>query len=249
MMRKVLTAAALALASISAPALAQTPAAPADEAIDAARLAAARTVVEKVFPLGTYKRMMSGTLNIVMDSMMGSVGDMPLAQIAGLGGLDETAVKELGDAKLSEIMAIYDPHFRERTTLGMRAMMGAMTDMMGEFEPRMQAGLARAYARKFTAAQLADLNTFFATPSGSVYAAESMMLYMDPEVMTEMQAFMPEMMKRLPEFMKAMTDATKHLPAARKPDQLSAAEQERLAKLLGIKKNELRNPPVVEPVS
>ena len=33
-------------------------------------------------------------------------------------------------------------------------------------EPRVRAGLSRAFARKFTAAQLTDMQAFFATPSG-----------------------------------------------------------------------------------
>lgn len=240
---------ALACAAMPLPVVAQTPVQPAAEAIDPSRLSAARKVVEKVFPLGTYKRMMGGTMNTLMDSIMGGAMDIPVAQIAAMGGLDAGQVKELGDAKLSDIMAIYDPHFRERTQIGMRAMMDAMGAMMGGFEPRMQAGLTRAYARKFNAAQLGELDAFFATPTGSVYAAESMMLYMDPEVMREMQALMPDLMKHMPDLIKVTTEATKHLPAPRKPEELSEAEKAKLAKLLGVKKSELRDPPVLEPVS
>lgn len=241
--------AALMVFLAAPPALAQPPVAPVADAIEPARLAAARKVVEKVFPLGTYKRMMSGTMQTLMDSMMGGAMDMPIGPIAAMGGLETDQVKALGDAKLSDIMKIYDPYYRERTQLGMRAMMDAMGSMMSEFEPRMQAGLTRAYARKFTPAQLGELDAFFATPTGSIYAAESMTLYMDPEVMREMQTLVPDLMKHMPDLIKANSEATKHLPPPRKPDALSEAEKDRLAKLLGVKKSELRDPPTQEPVS
>src|SRR3546814_3041507 len=50
-------------------------------------------------------------------------------------------------------------------------------------EPPMRDGLAKAYARKFTGAQLTDLNSFLATPTGKLYAGEWMALQADPEVM------------------------------------------------------------------
>lgn len=215
--------------------------APAAAPIAPAQLEAARAVVARVFPAGTYKRMMGETMDKLMGTMMDGVLDMPVGEIARLGGLEPEKVAEMDKTSIAEIMAIYDPHFRERTQVGMRAMMDSMAGLMTEMEPRFQAGLTRAYARKFSAAQLADLDRFFATPTGSVYAAESMLLYMDPEVMGEMQTMMPEMMKKMPDFMKAMKDATAHLPAPRKSSELSKAEREKLAALLGVKEKDLRD--------
>lgn len=252
---RILLAAAAAALLLPAPARAQAEsvaadapdAARADPApIDPARLAAAETIVAKVFPLGTYKKLMGDTMDRLMGSMMDGVMGMPLAQIAAMGGLEPDQAAALEEASLAEIMAIYDPHFRERTQVGMRAMMDSMAGLMTDYEPRIQAGLARAYARKFDAKQLADLNAFFATPTGRVYAAESMALYMDPEIMNEMQAFMPDMMKRMPDLVKAMTDATAHLPKPRKIEELSEAERAKLSRLLGVEENELRDPPAAD---
>ncbi len=232
-------AAMLALTSLAAHAQDKAPAA---APIAPAQLDAATLVVAKVFPVGTYKRMMGETMDKIMGSMMDGMMDMPIADIARLGGLETEKVAEMDKSSIAEIMAIYDPHFRERTQIGMRAMMDSMTGVMNDMEPRFRAGLARAYARKFSAAQLADLSRFFDTPTGSVYAAESMLLYMDPEVMGEMQTMMPEIMKRMPDMMKAMKDATAHLPPARKSSELSKAEREKLARLMGVKEQDLRDP-------
>lgn len=208
-----------------------------------AQLAAAKIVVAKVFPDGTYKRMMGETFSKMMDSMMDGASQLPMRSIAAIGNLDEDKIAALGDTTLAEVMAIYDPHFRERLQIGTRAMMDSMTDMMSSMEPRVRDGLGRAYARRFTAQQLGELNTFFATPTGSVYAAESMSLYMDPEVMTEMTAMMPELMQKMPDFIKAMETSTAALPKPRKLEDLSKAEKAKLATLLGVKEKDLRDPP------
>ena len=242
MIRASLLGAALLCAPL--PALAQ-PATekPAVAPIAPAQLEAAKLVVAKVFPDGTYKKMMGESFSKMMDGMMDSMGQLPMRSIAAMGNLSEDQLAELGDTPLAEVMTIYDPHFRERMQIGTRAMMDSMTDLMGSMEPRVRAGLGRAYARRFSAQQLGELNAFFSTPTGGTYAAESMSLYMDPEVMTEMTAMMPELMAKMPDFIKAMETSTASLPKPRKIDELSKAEKAKLAKLLGVKEKDLRDPP------
>lgn len=238
-MRKALfwmAGAALAFAA-PAPLLAQAQ----EQAADPARIAAAKPVVDKVFPVGTYRRMMGETMSKMMDSMMDGVMKMPLAQLARIGGVPSEKIATLNDASTAEIGAILDPHFRERTKKGMDAMMASMADLMNGFEPQVRDALTRAYARKFDGRQLGELNSFFATPTGDLYARESMMMFMDPEIMREMQAFMPEMMKKMPDIAAKAEAATKDLPAPRKIADLSPAERDRLAKLLGVKAGDLND--------
>jgi hypothetical protein len=83
---------------------------------------------------------------------------------------------------------------------------------MNDVEPEVRAAMARAYARRFTVAQLGDLERFFATPTGAVYANESMMLMMGPDMMQAMQSFMPRLMKEMPTIMARVQEATKDLP-------------------------------------
>ena len=246
MTMKSITLAMLAVSCAWAtPVLSQSaaPAAATSAPIAPAQLEAAKLVVAKVFPDGTYKKMMGESFTKMMDSMMDGMGDMPMRSIAAIGNLSEDQLAELGDTTLAEVMTIYDPQFRERMQIGTRAMMDSMTDLMGTMEPRMRDGLGRAYARRFTAQQLGELNAFFATPTGSVYAAESMLLYMDPEVMTEMTAMMPELMGKMPDMIKAMETSTAALPKPRKIEEMSKAEKAKLAKLLGVKEKDLRDPP------
>ena len=222
-----------------APASAATQAQP----MDPARLAAATTTVDYIFPNGTYAKLMKGSLDSVLKMTMGTLDDMPIKQLAGIGGLNEDELKGLGNGTLAEIMAIYDPAYQQRMELGMTAMMGEMSKMMATFEPAMREGLSQAYAKRFTAEQLGDLNRFFATPTGTAYAADSMMLFMDPAVMEKMQKMMPELMKQMPAMIGAMETATAQLPKARTYKELSKAERTKLAKLLGVTEAQLARQP------
>ena len=61
---------------------------------------------------------------------------------------------------------------------------------MDRIEPSYRAGLARAFATRFSAAELDELNRFFSTPVGARYAGESMLIYADPQVMAAMNELM-----------------------------------------------------------
>jgi hypothetical protein len=237
-MSKLLSAlAAPALLLASLPALAADPAPATTPApIDPARLAAARQTVDYVFPAGTYARIMNGTLDRMMDSIMDSATSMPLKSLAGMGGVDTS---KLGKGTLAEIMEIYDPAYRERMRISTRTMMADMSALMTEFEPEIRDGLSQAYAARFDAIQLGELNAFFATPTGKAYAADSNVIMMSPEVMSKMQTLMPRLMEHMPAIMAKAQAATANLPAQRKYADLSVAEREKLAKLLGIGRGEL----------
>ncbi|WP_141396504.1 MULTISPECIES: DUF2059 domain-containing protein [Sphingomonas] len=246
-MRRAATAVLAALIALPAAAQSSSPApspAPsASAAPDAERQALGTQVAARLFPVGTYQRMMTGTMDKLMDSVMGSVGTMPLAQLATMGGLSTEQAADLPPVTLDQIMAIYDPHYRERSQIEMRAMMAAMGELMGRFEPRMRAALAAAYARRFTAPQLREMNAFFATPTGGAFAAESMTIFMDPEMMQEMQGMMPAVMEQLPAILKKARAATANLPPPRKLSDLTPAERAKLAQLLGTSEQKLKDPP------
>ena len=210
-------------------------------AADAASLEAARVTVDHVFPTGTYARVMDKTMDAMMGPMMDSMGEMPMGAIASAAGLSEEDVAQLGDSTMREVMELLDPAYRQRMDLGMRAMMSEMTAMMTTVEPAIRQGLAQAYAKRYTPAQLAELNAFFATPTGGAYAADSMLIFMDPEVMGAMQGFIPQMMEQMPDIIAKVETATADLPPPRSLDDLTATERERLGQLLGVPADELGN--------
>ncbi|TAD84666.1 MAG: DUF2059 domain-containing protein [Sphingomonadales bacterium] len=205
-----------------------------------ARIPAAEQVVARIFPPGTYAKMMNDTMKPMMDNIMGSFMDVPVSEIAKLSGLPAEQLPQMGEGSLREVMAILDPAFEERTKLMSGMTMQLVSDMMVEIEPSYRAGLARAYASRFTETELADMAAYFATPTGAKYAAESMLINTDPQVMATMNEMMPTMMRLMPEMMAKAKEAEAQFPPQRSFSDLSQAEQARLAELLGTTVEALR---------
>lgn len=219
-----------ALLFAAAPAFAQASQAPTPAAaaqIDAERLTLARTAVNYVWPLGTYQRMMSGSMDQMMDSMMAGMFDMKVGDMVPTSGEAMTEEeKKIAQTTMREAILKKDPHFEERMRITNKVMMGEMGAFFNKVEPAIRDGLANAYAKKFDAKQLTDLNAFFQTPTGKVYASESIMVFVDPEMMKAMMGAMPEMMKSMPAIMEKVKKATAHLPAPPKPADTDKVEDD-----------------------
>lgn len=221
------TLVALTVLTLAAPLSAQTvvstsrvpAAAGAPPGPDTARIEAARPVVERLWPLGTYRRMMDGTMSKMMDAMMTQMMGMRAADIAGDAGANgKKAAEEAGDQTFGEVAAKADPAFRERFKIMMDTMMREMVPIMEKIEPVVRENLTSIYARKYSAAELGDMARFFATPSGTAYANNAMLVFVEPEMIQGMTAFAPELMKAMPGIMKKVEAATAHLPPIAKKD-------------------------------
>ncbi|MDF7775336.1 DUF2059 domain-containing protein [Sphingomonas sp. AOB5] len=244
-MKLLLAAASIAL--LPTLASAQTPPTPAPApasaaAVDPARLAMARRVAAKLLPEGTYREMMGSTFSDMMEATMGSTGEFPLAELMTLGGLDPDKLAELGDARLGEIMEIYDPNWEARTKAMVDAMAPLMADVMDKIEPAVREAMAQSYAREFSLPELTEMDRFFSTPVGAHYAAKSIALFMSPEMMKVMADLTPELMKQMPAIMEAVMAAGKDLPEPRKLAEMTPAERKRLAELLGVDEKDLTDP-------
>jgi len=221
-----ITVSSLALA-LSNPATAQDADSNAEAAateaapIDPARLKAAKNTVDYLFPLGTYERMMKGTMDQLMDQMMMGMGDMRMGDLAGAGGVARDDMPDgMGEKTLAEISREADPNFDERMKISTKVMMDEMIDIMITMEPAVREALTNIYARKFTAPQLTEMNNFFATDTGGAFARDYMMVFVDPEMMQSMMTMVPEMMQAMPNIMKKVEEATAHLP----PVKMSSAD-------------------------
>ncbi len=243
MTQRKIAAALLALAS-AGPAMAQTAMAPAPvivatpalpaPAIDPDRLAKATRIAGALLPDGTYRKMMSGTMDKMMGSMTDQMLDLPMRDLAHAAGLKPEQIAKVGPGTARQVMAIMDPAFRQRLEVSTKAVMGAMVDMMAKFEPSVRDGLAEAYGTRFTTAQLDEIERFFATPTGGAYAAQSMLVYTDPAVINRMQAMMPALVKQMPDMIGAMAKATADLPKPKTYTQLTKAERAEVARLIGV---------------
>lgn len=205
-----------------------------------ARLPQAEMVVGHLFPPGTYRKMMDQMMGPLMDGLMNQFGQLRVADLARVGGVEEATLVAMGDAKLGEISAILDPAFEERNRIIGEATVGLVAGVVERIEPSYRAGLARAFATRFSGAELDELSRFFSTPVGARYAGESMLIYADPQVMAAMNEMMPAMLEMMPGMIADMQAKTAHLPKPRTPADLSDAELDQLARLLGVSPAKLK---------
>jgi hypothetical protein len=213
-MRKLILTTLLAASSLTGaaqPVFSQTEAV----AADPAKQKLAETMAGKIIPPGSYEKMMK--------DMSTQMADTIIAQTLGMDASTFEMAKE-GDTSVTdgktvgELAAEADPDFKERMDIMMRVTFDEMGKLMSAMEPAARGALANVYARKYTAAQLTDMNGFFATPSGSAFAADFMSTFTDKEMMTAMMGEMPKVMEAMPEIMKKVEAATAHLPPAPKSE-------------------------------
>jgi hypothetical protein len=210
--RSLLAAAAFVAAGPGAAQPAQAPSAaaePASPEVDPQRLALARTTAGRLFPDGTYQRLMQSSLDTMTEQMVGAMLDMKVEDVAPPGESQDPA--QAGKT-LREAASEADPHFMERMRITNKVMFEEIIPIFSRMEPDVREALARAYARRYDAAQLTEMNRFFATPTGTAWAADSMLIWMDPEIMGLMSGAAPEMMKQMPAIMEKVQTATAHLP-------------------------------------
>lgn len=209
-----------------------------------ARLPAAGAVVGAMMPEGFYGKMMSGVMEKTMRPMMAMFAS-PEFIISSRLEVDPETITALSADEQKEIAAMLDPAWDRRIDSIVGVVTGKMGGMFEALEPPMREGLTRAYAVRFDEAQLADIGTFFATPTGAAYAQESMALFADPQVMSSTMQAMPTMMAGMGDMDVTIAEAMAALPAERGYSDLATAERARLAKLLGVAPGKLAT--VVKP--
>ena len=203
-----------------------------------ARLPAATAIVATMLPEGFYGEMMRDVMEKTMRPMMAMFSE-PDILLASRLALDEAALADLSDAEKQELLTMLDPAWDRRADTMVDALIANMGDAFAAVEPPVRAGLAKAYAVRFDEAQLADISTFFATPTGGEFARQSMALFADPQVMGATMEAMPEMIGSFTEMETAMEAALESLPSERDYVDLSAAQRARMADLLGVETDAL----------
>lgn len=175
---------------------------PAGPEPDPARLAAARSMTMTMFPKGAYGEAMTGFFDRMADHVL-SMSEADLADI-----IPPTPPKKGEKAKapstvpLRQMLAEKEPNFDAKLAAG-KAFARTMFVKFGDVaEPMFREGMARAMARRFDAAQMAEINAFLATPTGSAYGRQMLGMWFEPDVMRGTFRAFPDMMKMMPELMK-----------------------------------------------
>jgi hypothetical protein len=205
--------------------------------IEPARLTLAQTTMSALIPAGSLEKMVDNLYGKMFKTIMGEFGGQSDLLLSIKTGVENEQIATLDEATKGKVADMFDPHRNEREDQITRVIKPLISEVLGDMEPPMREGMSKAYARKFTAAQLTDLNGFLATPTGTLYANEWMALQADPEVMVAVIKAVPPLITkfidRAPEIEKDM----KELP---KEKQLSDFDDKELAKLAKLMKVDVK---------
>ncbi len=189
MTRRCIVALAVALAPFS-PVLAQSaPAAPSPAVLtppvpapepEPARLTAAKDLLAILVP--------ESRREYIANQAVGSVNSMTLTSI-----MSSPFIRQ-GGAKDPDVQAAIKDFMTRRQTATSALVRGDL--------PAMLTAMERAYARRFTVAEMAEIKAFFLTPAGKAYAEQSQNIMADPDVV----AWQQDLMKRV------MADTQRDVP-------------------------------------
>lgn len=200
--------------------------------IDPAQLALGQATASKLLPDGAYGKMMDQMIGQFVKPMLKLDENLSGNQIAMKTGIDFDKANALTDEQRGAVLAILDPGRNERNEGMFKVMTPMLMEVGKALEAPMREGLARAYARKFTPDQLTAVNAFFATPTGTAFAAESFAIQADPEVLSATFQAIPVMMTKLMGSATDLEAQMKALPQERKLAELGDKELGQLAKIL-----------------
>lgn len=208
--------------------------------IEPARLALGQKTMNALIPAGSLERMIDNLYGKIFKTIMGELGGQSDLMISIQTGVDNDKVSALDEATKGKIADMFDPHRKEREDQITKVIKPLISEALTDMEAPMRGGMAKAYARKFSAAQLTDLNAFLATPTGTLYANEWMALQADPEVMVAVMKALPPLitkfMDRGPQIEKDMKD----LPKEKQLSDFTDKDLAKLAKLMKVNVKELK---------
>lgn len=201
---------ALTQLSLATPSLAQstTPLAITTDAPPSAdRIAAARPVIDKLWPLGSFRSMMDGDKQALADTLIAVMFDIKIEEMFPDKGIREhERGKSLGELTFSK-----DPHFRERTQILTKLTLDEMLPILEKVEPSVREGLTIRYAGQYTPAQLRELDKFLSTPTGKIYAKNWLTNLYNPGMVQALRHFFPDFIKAIPTISDKWKAATTHI--------------------------------------
>ncbi|MES2904401.1 MAG: hypothetical protein V4696_09480 [Pseudomonadota bacterium] len=186
-----------------------------------ARLALARTAMDGFMPAGSYGRMFDVLTDNMMNDVYGRIMGMTGTELSNAVGLPIASGKDSG-LTLMQQASKGDPMFDARLKAYVAAFKVEMRQSMNIMEPKLREGMARAMARRFDAAQLTDLNRFFATDTGRAFGRDMVLLWIDGDVFRGMFASMPEMMRAMPASAQRFEAIERQYPWPKKPEPKKA---------------------------
>lgn len=203
-------------------------------AVPPAQLALAQQTTTALVPPGSLAKMLDNMYGKLFQGLMGEMGGMSDMMLSIKTGVESEKIAALDEKSKTAVADLLDPYRKQREEQVMKVVKPLITEVLGDIEGPMRNGMAYAYARKFSAAQLGEMNAFFATPTGNAYTSEWMALQADPEVMLAMVKAVPPLIGKYMDRAPAIEKDMKELPKEKQLSDLSDAEMSKLAKLLKV---------------
>lgn len=192
---------------------------------DPERLAAAERVVDRIWPLGTFRRVMDSTVDSTVAMATGAAEAIATTEWVPDGDSKEGR-RARHEARTGRPLSgtAEDANAAMPSSEDVEAQMRRMNDIMlpifERMEPPIRTALTRVYARRYSVIELNELDSFFATPTGARYAADSITIMNDPEMVQAMATVMGDLM---PALMGAAMDPANAGAAAAATDAAAAA--------------------------
>lgn len=148
--------------------------------LEPARLAAAQTLIDVVMPASQRETMVDGLMVAMSRNMKASMD-------ASFGKMRD---------KDQRVATIVDRFVTRNLDAGRTTMRTAL--------PGMIAAMQRAYARRFTVAQMAEMQVFFASPTGRLYMEQGPTIMSDPDVAAWQTSVMTAQLARMRDETRAL---------------------------------------------
>lgn len=202
-----------------------------------ARLPQAEAIIARIIPPGamaeTSQQMLGGFLGVFGGRSGDAMPRGPLFAVADALGMDPADLHDVSEEDANELASLLDPAWKEREGVMQGLVSGMMGDMMNVMEPPMRKAMAELYAIRFSSAELAAIEAFFATEAGTKYARESLSMASDPRLMSASMEMLPAVFASIADMEGRMKERMAGLPEPRRFADLSPKERERVAKLTG----------------
>jgi hypothetical protein len=203
-----------------------------------ARLPAAEALIGKVIPAGTMGEMMDKLMNGVLGPMMSVAPDAAITTLAKQTGI-ETYALTIDEEQAGILASLFDPAWKERQQREAAMVPEMMREVMGLMEPGMRKAMSELYAIRFSSAELAEIDSFFSTGTGSKYARESFLMASDPRIMASTMEAMPALMGMIGNIEARMAERMADLPPVRTFADLTPAERAQVAEATGYSVEEI----------
>ncbi|KPF63625.1 hypothetical protein [Porphyrobacter sp. AAP60] len=203
-----------------------------------ARLPQAQRIINRMIPDGTLSEMMGSMFDKMLGPIMQMGGSAATTTVTAATGLS-TYDLDLTPEQTEELAGLFDPAWAVRQEREMAMLPDMMTQMMDAMEPGMRKAMAELYAINFNPTELAEIEAFFLTETGTNYARKSFTMSSDPRVLSATMEAMPAMMGTIGSIEQKLAEATADLPAKRNFADLAPAEQARVAELTGYAVEEI----------